>query len=164
VLGGSTSSRLFQEVREKRGLAYSVYSWASHYRDTGQLGVYVGTRQDNVSDAMAVIGAELEHLQADAVTDEELTRAREHVKGRIILSMESTANRMHRLGRSVLTGMPLLSPDEVIAKLDAVDREEIQALAREFYPPDSLSAAAIGRDEDVFREGLASVNARLAAA
>jgi predicted Zn-dependent peptidase len=164
VLGGSTSSRLFQEVREKRGLAYSIYSWASHYRDTGQLGVYVGTRRENVSEAMKVIGSELERLQAESVTEEELARAREHVKGRIVLSMESTANRMHRLGRSVLTGMPLLSPDEVIAKLDAVDRDQIQALADEFYVPTSLSAAAIGREENVFRDALGSVNARLAAA
>jgi predicted Zn-dependent peptidase len=164
VLGGSTSSRLFQEVREKRGLAYAVYSWASHYRDTGQLGIYVGTRQENVGEAMRIIGSELGRLHADGVTDEELARAREHVKGRIVLSMESTANRMHRLGRSVLTGTPLLSPEEVIARLDAVDREEIQDLAREFYVPESLSAAAIGRDEDVFRDSLGSVDARLAAA
>jgi predicted Zn-dependent peptidase len=100
VLGGSTSSRLFQEVREKRGLAYSVYSWASHYRDTGQLGIYVGTRQDNVAQAMDVIGHELQRLQVEPVGEDELVRAREHVKGRIVLSMESTASRMHRLGRS----------------------------------------------------------------
>jgi len=163
VLGGSTSSRLFQEVREKRGLAYSIYSWASHYRDSGQVGIYVGTRQDNVAEAMNVIGSELDRLQTDAVTDEELTRAREHVKGRVILSMESTANRMHRLGRSVLTGMPLLTPDEMIAELDAVDREQIQALAQEFYVSGSLSAAAIGRDESVFRDALGPVSSRLAA-
>ena len=164
VLGGSTSSRLFQEVREKRGLAYSIYSWASHYRDTGQVGVYVGTRQENVAEAMSVIGSELERVQVEAVTDEELVRAREHVKGRVVLSMESTANRMHRLGRSVLTDTPLLSTEEIIAKLDAVDREQIQSLAREFYVPGSLSAAAIGRNEDVFRESLSSVDSRLAAA
>jgi predicted Zn-dependent peptidase len=164
VLGGSTSSRLFQEVREKRGLAYSIYSWASHYRDTGQLGIYVGTRQENVGEAMSVIGSELGRLQVEAITDEELVRAREHVKGRVVLSMESTANRMHRLGRSVLTDTPLLSTDEMIARLDAVDREQIQALAQEFYVPGSLSAAAIGRNEDVFRESLGSVDSRLAAA
>jgi predicted Zn-dependent peptidase len=164
VLGGSTSSRLFQEVREKRGLAYAIYSWASHYRDTGQVGIYVGTRQDNVGEAMSVIGAELDRLQTEAVTEEELTRAREHVKGRVVLSMESTSNRMHRLGRSVLTNMPLLTPDEMIAKLDEVDRDQIQALAREFYPSSSLSAAAIGKDETVFRNALAAVNSRLAAA
>jgi predicted Zn-dependent peptidase len=164
VLGGSTSSRLFQEVREKRGLAYSVYSWASHYRDTGQLGVYVGTRQDNVAEALRVIGGELERIQAEPVSDEELTRAREHVKGRIVLSMESTASRMHRLGRSVLTDTPLLSIDEMLAKLDAVDRDQLHQLAREFYVPGSLSAVAIGRDGSVFREALGAVNAELAAA
>jgi predicted Zn-dependent peptidase len=164
VLGGSTSSRLFQEVREKRGLAYSVYSWASHYRDTGQLGIYVGTRQENVAEAMGVIGAELQRLQVEPVGDEELARAREHVKGRIVLSMESTASRMHRLGRSVLTGVPLLSIDEVLARLDAVNRDDLHELAHEFYAPASLSAAAIGREEGVFRDALGAVSAELAAA
>jgi predicted Zn-dependent peptidase len=164
VLGGATSSRLFQEVREKRGLAYAIYSWVSQYHDTGQLGIYVGTRQENVREALDVIGAEFHKLQQEAVTDEELVRAREHVKGRIVLSMESTANRMHRLGRSVLTGTPLLSPDEVIARLDAVDRQQLQALAQEFYRPESFSAAAIGRDEGLFRDGLGPVSAELAAA
>ena len=164
VLGGATSSRLFQEVREKRGLAYAIYSWASHYRDTGQLGIYVGTRPDNVAQAMDVIGNELGRLQAEAVSEEELTRAREHVKGRIVLSMESTASRMHRLGRSVLTDTPLLSIDEVLARLDAVDGEQLQALAHEFYAPQSLSAAAIGRDEETFRRALGSVSSELAAA
>jgi predicted Zn-dependent peptidase len=164
VLGGSTSSRLFQEVREKRGLAYSVYSWASQYRDTGQLGVYVGTRPENVGQALDVIGSELDRLQQEAITDEELVRAREHVKGRIVLSMESTASRMHRLGRSVLTETPLLSIDEVLARMDGVTGEQLQELARDFYRPEYLSAAAIGRDEQIFRDSLAGVSTELAAA
>jgi predicted Zn-dependent peptidase len=164
VLGGATSSRLFQEVREKRGLAYSVYSWASHYRDTGQLGIYVGTRGDNVAAAMDVIGAELRRLQREPMGEDELARAREHVKGRIVLSMESTASRMHRLGRSVLTDTPLLSIDEVLARLDAVGRDDVDELAHEFYAPEALSAAAIGREEPVFRAALGSVSSELAAA
>jgi predicted Zn-dependent peptidase len=164
VIGGATSSRLFQEVREKRGLAYSVYSWASQYRDSGQVGIYVGTRGENVAEAMSVIGAELERLHADGVTEEELERAREHVKGRIVLSLESTASRMHRLGRSILTATPLLSLDELIAELDAVDRDQLQELVRAFYAPGGLSVAAIGRDEELFRKTLGSVNAELAAA
>ena len=164
VLGGSTSSRLFQEVREKRGLAYAVYSWASQYQDTGQVGIYVGTRQDNVGEAMAVIGGELQRLQDDPLSEEELDRAREHVKGRLVLAMESTASRMQRLGRSVLMGLPLLSLDEVLAEIDAVDRDQLLALAREFYAPAALSAAAIGRDEDVFRQALSAVSSELAAA
>jgi predicted Zn-dependent peptidase len=90
VLGGSSSSRLFQEVREKRGLAYAVYSYASHYADSGQVAVYLGTRPDNVAEAMDVIGNELRRLQEEGVSEEELERARENVKGRTVLSMEST--------------------------------------------------------------------------
>ena len=107
ILGGSTSSRLFQEVREKRGLAYSVYSYASHYVDSGQVALYMGTRPDNVAEAMDVIGSELQRLIDDGVDEQELERARENVKGRTVLSMESTLTRMNRLGSSVLMEVPL---------------------------------------------------------
>jgi predicted Zn-dependent peptidase len=117
-----------------------------------------------VGAAMEVIGAELRRLQGEPIGDDELLRAREHVKGRIVLSMESTASRMHRLGRSVLTDTPLLSIDEVLARLDAVGRDDLHELAREFYAPESLSAAAIGREEQVFRSAVGSVSAELAAA
>jgi predicted Zn-dependent peptidase len=157
ILGGSTSSRLFQEVREKRGLAYAVYSWSSQYTDTGQVGIYVGTREDNVASALEVIGTELDRICNERVSDEELGRAREHVKGRLALSMESTASRMHRLGRSVLMDTPLLSLDETIERLDAVDADQLEVLARELYPPSRLSAAAIGREEGRFRAALDSV-------
>jgi predicted Zn-dependent peptidase len=113
---------------------------------------------------MDVIGAELRRLQSEPVGGDELARAREHVKGRIVLSMESTASRMHRLGRSVLTDTPLLSIDEVLARLDAVGRDDLHELAHDFYAPESLSAAAIGREEQVFRTALGSVNAQLTAA
>src|SRR4051794_632671 len=83
ILGGSSSSRLFQEVREKRGLAYAVYSYASHYVDTGQVGVYIGTRPDNVTEAMSVIATELHRIVEEPVSEEELTRAKENVKGRM---------------------------------------------------------------------------------
>src|SRR5207248_5487626 len=84
VLGGSSSSRLFQEVREKRGLAYSVYSYASHYVDSGQIGVYVGTRPDNVGEAVKVIAEELRKVVSEPVWEEELTRAKENLKGRMV--------------------------------------------------------------------------------
>ena len=164
LLGGSSSSRLFQEVREKRGLAYSVYSWASQYTDTGHVGVYVGTREDNVAKALEVIGTELRRVCEEEVGAEELTRAREHVKGRLALSMESTASRMYRLGRSLLMDTPLLSLDETIERLEAVDSAQITALARELYPPEQLSAAAVGRDESRFRSALAPLSPELAAA
>jgi predicted Zn-dependent peptidase len=157
ILGGSTSSRLFQEIREKRGLAYAIYSWSSQYTDTGQVGIYVGTREDNVAKALQVIGTELDRVCADPVGEEELSRSREHVKGRLALSMESTGSRMNRLGRSVLMDTPLLTLDETIERLDAVDAEQLSELAQVLYPPTQMSAAAIGRDEARFREALEPV-------
>jgi predicted Zn-dependent peptidase len=164
ILGGSTSSRLFQEVREKRGLAYSVYSYSSQYLDSGQVGMYVGTRPDNVPEAMEVIAGELRKLREDGVAAEELERAKENVKGRTVLSMESMLARMNRLGSSVLTGIPLLSLDEVLANTDAVTAEDVGDLVTELYDPSRLSAAAVGGDEDVFKRALEAVNPELVTA
>ena len=164
ILGGSSSSRLFQEVREKRGLAYSVYSYASHYLDSGQIGVYVGTRPDRVGEALEAIGGELRRLQEEDLPADELERARENVKGRITLSMESTLARMNRIGSAVLTGVPLLTLDEVLDAVDAVTVEDVAALAREIYAPERLSAACVGADEAPFRAGLEHVHPGLAAA
>ena len=164
ILGGSTSSRLFQEVRERRGLAYSVYSYASHYSDSGQVALYVGTRPDNVGEAVDVIGSELRRLCEDGVSEEELARARDNVKGRTVLSMESTLSRMNRLGSSVLMGVPLLTVDEVLAAFDAVTLEDVNGLARELWRPERMSAAGVGGDEATFRRALEAVSPALAAA
>jgi predicted Zn-dependent peptidase len=164
VLGGTSSSRLFQEVREKRGLAYSVYSYASQYQDSGQVALYVGTRPDRVREAMDVIGDELRKLQDDSITEEELVRAKENVKGRTVLSMESTLARMNRLGSSVLMGVPLLTLDEIVAAIDSVTLEEVFELARELYDPVRMSAAGVGGDEQAFISALDAVNPSLVAA
>ena len=164
ILGGSTSSRLFQEVREKRGLAYSVFSYASHYADTGQVAVYVGTRPDNVGEAMDVIGVELARIKDEGVSEQELERARENVKGRTVLSMESTLTRMNRLGSSILMGVPLLTVDQVLAAFDAVTLDDVNLLARELWQPERLSAAGVGGDEAAFRSAIQAVNPELAAA
>jgi predicted Zn-dependent peptidase len=164
ILGGSSSSRLFQEVREKRGLAYSVYSYASQYVDSGQVALYVGTRPDRVQEAMEVIGVELRKLQDSSITAEEFERAKENVKGRTVLAMESTQARMNRLGSSVLMGVPLLSLDEVVAAIDAVTLDDVTELGRELFVPERLSAAGVGGDEDYFRSALEAVNPALAAA
>ena len=163
VFGGSSSSRLFREVREKRGLAYSVGSYTQQYVDSGMVALYVGTRQDNVQEACEIIGRELGSIHADGITDDELGRAKEHVKGRMVLSSESTGARMGRIGKSLLFGTPLLTLDELIAKVDAVSSQDVAELARELYSPDSLSAAAIAPDEDRFRSALAPVSEALAA-
>jgi predicted Zn-dependent peptidase len=164
ILGGSTSSRLFQEVREKRGLAYAVYSYASHYADTGQVALYVGTRPDNVGEALEVIGTELRRLHEDGVSEEELERARDNVKGRTVLSMESTLTRMNRLGSSVLMDVPLLTIDEVLAAFDAVTLDDVNTIAQEFWRPERMAAAGVGGDETIFRRALEAVSPALAAA
>jgi predicted Zn-dependent peptidase len=164
IFGGSTSSRLFREVREKRGLAYSVGSYNEQYTDSGLVATYVGTREDNVEEACAVIGAELARLRAEPVSGEELARAKENVKGRLVLSSESTAARMTRISRATLFGLPIESLDSMLAKVDAVTVDELSGLAAELYGPERLSAACVGRDEDCFRKALAPVSEGLVAA
>ncbi len=154
IFGGSTSSRLFREVREKRGLAYSVGSYNEQYTDSGLVATYVGTREDNVEEACAVIGSELERLRSEPVSAEELARAKENVKGRLVLSSESTAARMSRISRATLFGLPIDSLDEMLAKVDAVEIEQLSELATELYGPQRLSAACVGRDEACFRKAL----------
>ena len=163
ILGGTSSSRLFQEVREKRGLAYSVYSFQSLYAGSGQIGLYLGTRPDNVARAMRVVADELERFRE---------RAR-HGRGARALQGERQGPRAagagvdHRAheppGSSVLANMPLLSVDEVEARIDAVSLDDVAELADELLAPERLSAAGIGADESAFREALEPVSEALAA-
>ena len=163
IFGGSTSSRLFREIREKRGLAYAVGSYSEQYTDSGLVATYVGTREDNVKEACAVIGAEIERLRTEAVSSEELARAKENVKGRLVLSSESTAARMTRIARATLFDLPILSLDEMIERVDAVSVEDLSELAAELYSSGRMSAACIGRDEDTFRSALDPIGEALAA-
>jgi predicted Zn-dependent peptidase len=150
VLGGSASSRLFQEIREKRGLAYSVYTFSSQYADTGQIGVYVGTREENLGTCLEIVAEQIEAVAAGDVSEEEVARAKENLKGRIMLSMELTSNRMSRLGKSLITDSELLSLDRILAEIEAVDVAGLAELAKLLFARDLLSAAAIGPDEDRF--------------
>jgi predicted Zn-dependent peptidase len=164
IFGGSSSSRLFREVREKRGLAYSVGSYNEQYTDSGLIASYVGTREENVEEACAIIGAELARLRREPVSAEELDRAKESVKGRLVLSSESTAARMTRISRATLFDLPIDSLDEMLAKVDAVTVDDLTALATELYGPERLSAACIGREESHFRQALTPVSEELVAA
>jgi predicted Zn-dependent peptidase len=164
IFGGATSSRLFREVREKRGLAYAVGSYTEQYTDRGSVAMYVGTREDNVAEACEIIGRELAGLRDEGVTEEELARAKEHVKGRMVLALESTGTRMSRLARSILFDVPLLSLDEMLERTERVSADDVAELAAEFYDPERLSAACIGPGEERFREATASVSEALAAA
>ncbi len=163
IFGGSVSSRLFREVREKRGLAYSVGSYTHEFVDGGFVAMYVGTRADNVAEACEIIGRELLKLSDEGVDGDELARAKEHVKGRMVLGLEATSARMGRLARGVMFDVPLLSLDEMLDRVDAVTGDEVAALATELYDPSRLAAACVGPDEDCFRSAAGSVSESLVA-
>jgi predicted Zn-dependent peptidase len=163
IVGGSASSRLFQEIREKRGMAYSVYSFASQYSDTGQIGVYVGTREENLAECLEIAARELADVAAGNVRAGELERAQENLKGRLLLSLESTSNRMSRLGKSLVTDSELLDLDELIRRIDAVTPDDVAELAAELLAPERLSAAGIGPSEARFHAAVARVSSGLVA-
>jgi predicted Zn-dependent peptidase len=151
-------------VREKRGLAYAVGSYTEQYADKGSVAMYVGTREDNVAEACEIIGRELGMLRDEGVSEEELGRAKEHVKGRMVLNLEATGTRMTRLARAILFDIPLLSLDEMLERVEQVTAEDVAELAAEFYDSERLSAACIGPSEARFRDAAASVSEALAAA
>jgi len=161
MLGGSASSRLFQEIRERRGMAYSVYTYASQYADTGMVGVYLGTREDNLAECLRIVADQFRIMGEGGFEEAELARAKENLKGRIMLSMESTSNRASRLGKSVLTDTELLSLDRICAEIDAVDSQAVAALARQLFAPDRLSAAGIGPSRERFDDAVALLNPAL---
>jgi predicted Zn-dependent peptidase len=163
LLGGSASSRLFQEIREKRGMAYAVYSFASQYADTGLIGVYVGTRDENLDACFEILAHEIADIAAGNVHERELRRAKENLKGRIALSMESTSNRMSRLGKSLITDTELLSLDRIIAEIDAVDASALAELAAVLLTPNALSASGIGPDEERFLAAVEQIHPGLPA-
>jgi predicted Zn-dependent peptidase len=164
ILGGSASSRLFQEIREKRGMAYAVYTFGSQYTDTGQIGLYVGTREENLGPCLEIAAEQIADLAAGNLRPNELERAKENLKGRILLSMEATSSRMSRLGKSLITDTEMLSLDRIIAEIDAVEAESLAELAGVLLQPERLSAAAIGPNEDRFLAAVERVNPALVAA
>ena len=133
ALGGGTSSRLFQEVREHRGLAYSVFSFASHHADSGLVGVSVGCLPSKLDDVLAVVRAELAKVAADGITAEELARGKGKLRGGLVLGLEDSGSRMSRIGKAELVYDELLSIDEVMARIDGVTLEEVRAIAAELF-------------------------------
>jgi predicted Zn-dependent peptidase len=154
VLGGTSSSRLFQEVRERRGLAYAVFCFSNLYAHTGEVGLYVGTRPENLKEALAVLAGELERGVREPATEEELVRSRENLKGRMALALESTGARMSRLGTCVLNELPILSVGELIERIDAVEIPELRELTGELFTAGRLSVVGVGPDEEAFRSAL----------
>ena len=163
LLGGSASSRLFQEIREKRGMAYAVYTFASQYTDTGLIGYYVGTRAENLAECLEIANDEIAEVAEGRLRKGELERAKENLKGRIMLSLESTSNQMSRLGKSLISDTELLSLDRIIAEIDAVTPDAVAELAEVLLAPEKLSAAGIGPSEERFRDAVRRVKPELAA-
>ena len=147
VLGGGMSSRLFQEVREKRGLAYAVFSYHQGYSDAGAIKTYVGSTTGNVEEAVSVIVEQLVRVMDEAVEEEELERTKQQLKSSTLLALESTSARMNRIGRSIITGAELLTPEEISARIEAVTPEDITRLAREHLRTDKLYLSAVGPKE-----------------
>ena len=145
ALGGGMSSRLFQEVRERRGLAYSVYSYRVAYLETGAFGVYVGTAPDRVAETVDVIDAELDRVIRDrGITDDELVAAKGHLKGSMALSLETSNSRMHRLGSSELMLGETPSLDEVVARVDAVTSDDIVRVVSRLFSSGPRTLAVVG--------------------
>ena len=147
VLGGGMSSRLFQEVREKRGLAYAVYSYHQGYSDAGAIKTYVGSTTGNVEEAVRIIAEQLGRVQEELVSAEELDRTKQQLKSSTLLALESTAARMNRIGRSTITGTELLSPEEIADRIEAVTAEDIRSLARKHLRLENMYLSAVGPKE-----------------
>lgn len=145
ILGGSMSSRLFQEVRERRGLAYSIYSFLSSQTDTGMMGIYGAVRPDNIKETLELIRQELSRFKREPISDTELRAAKEHIKGGIYLAAENTDNRMSRLAKNEMIFNRFVTYEEIEADLERVTVEDIQALAQQIFQPEVMSLVLLGQ-------------------
>ncbi len=151
ILGGGMSSRLFQEIREKRGLAYAVYSYRALYADAGSFAVYAGTTPQNAETVIDLVQEEISTVLDDGITEAELERAKGHAKGALVLSGEDPGSRMNRLGRQQLTTGEILSIDELIERFEAVSMEDVARVANEVLGKGGYQITVVGPfEEDAF--------------
>jgi predicted Zn-dependent peptidase len=152
AVGGGMSSRLFQEIREKRGLVYSVGSSLTHYAGTGSFSVYAGCSPKRVPEVLRLVRAELARVAAEGLTAEEVARARGQLKGGMVLGLEDTGSRMSRLGKSELSFGEYLSVREVLDRLDAVSEDEVRAVAAHLFSQETcLAVVGPYRESDLDR-------------
>ena len=144
ILGGGMASRLFQNIREKQGLAYAVFSDLSPYRDTGLLSIYAGTAVETARQVVRLVTDEFHNLKQQTVTEEELRRARDYLKGSLVLSLESTSARMSNLARQEMYFGRFFTPDELLASIERVTREEVQQVAQESFLPEHIGVTVLG--------------------
>jgi predicted Zn-dependent peptidase len=144
ILGGSMSSRLFQHIREERGLAYAVFSNITAYTDAGMITVYAGCANDKVSEVVDLTLAELRNLRSTAVPAEELRRAKDHLKGSLMLSLENTSSRMSHLGRQQIYFGRQVSLDEMLARIESVSADDVQRVANDLFRDGQVVATLVG--------------------
>ncbi len=144
ILGGNMSSRLFQNIRERQGLAYAVFSEITPYSDAGMLSVYAGTARRNVERLLRSVAEEFQRIKQEPVDDSELRRAKDHLKGSLLLSLESSGARMSNLARQEMYFGRFFSVEELQTRIEAVTREEIQAIAREIFDAEKIAATVLG--------------------
>ncbi len=144
ILGGGLSSRLFQKIREREGLAYAVSSDVTPYADAGMLSIYAGPARQNVERVLRLIAGELRRLKQEPVAEDELRRAKDHFRGAMLLSLESSGARMSHLARQEMYLGRFFTAEELQAKIEAVTREQIQQIARDFFQPEKIAAAIVG--------------------
>jgi predicted Zn-dependent peptidase len=145
VLGGGMSSRLFQTIREERGMAYSIYSDLSPYTDTGLMCVYAGTSADKALEMLDLVMAEFSALKESPLAAEELHRAKEQVKGNILLGLESSGSRMSNLARQEMYFKHFFSVEEVLDRLDAVTADQVQTMAQKLFVSERIAVTMLGR-------------------
>lgn len=148
ILGGGVSSRLFQEIRENRGLAYSVYSYHSAYVDSGLLAVYAGTHPANTKNVVGLILGELAKIKDQGITEEELHRTKEQTRGNLLMSVENVANRMSRLGKTELCFGRIITVEEVLEKVKLVDIPQVRQLAARMFTRGAFAFSAIGPGQE----------------
>jgi predicted Zn-dependent peptidase len=144
VLGGGMSSRLFQEIRETRGLAYSVFSYHASFDDAGYLAIYAGTAPEHVPETLALIEAELDRLVDKGLSDSEIAGAKGHLVGSLAMSLETSASRMRRLGRSELIEGEIPSLEELIARVEAVDADDVARVIDRVFAGAPRTLAVVG--------------------
>jgi len=153
VFGGGMSSRLFQTIREEHGLAYSVYSYNASYKDTGVFTIYAGLGPAHIYDVLHLITGEIKRMFTDKITADQLAKTREQIKSSFIMGLESAGNRMSSIGNSLLMMGRTVTPDEIIAKIDAVDLDAFYAMCERIFKLDEMSLSLVGKQVEGMEKG-----------
>jgi predicted Zn-dependent peptidase len=145
VMGGSMSSHLFQEVREQRGLVYNIYSYVNCYHDTGTFGIATSTSRESVEEVLELIKAEIRRIRNDGITDAELSFSKEHIKGNLFISLESSETRMGRLAKNEIYFNDYIPLKETLREIDCIQKKDVDDIAREiFEKPEEISITVLG--------------------